>query len=169
MGSVKEFFRHCMLWAPVGLYINSEYFRIDRVVGTSMRPTLNLHSSSGGEFVLSNLLSRTYHMYRPGDIVILKSPENPQQRLVKRLVAVQGQTVRISDQRGNITVPQGHCWVEGDNPYSSRDSASKYGPIPTGLILGTVSAVVWPPSRMRLVHSLPAPARRHAEPVASQE
>lgn len=34
-------------------------------------------------------------------------------------------------------VPQGHVWVEGDNPAYSVDSRS-YGPIPEQLIVGRV-------------------------------
>lgn len=39
-----------------------------------------------------------------------------------------------------ITVPVGHCWVEGDNALWSVDSRH-YGPIPLGLVVGKVLAV----------------------------
>jgi hypothetical protein len=39
---------------------------------------------------------------------------------------------------------QGHCWVEGDNPATSVDSATEFGPLPLALIEGHVLAVVWP-------------------------
>jgi len=53
-----------------------------------------------------------------------------------------------------IRVPAGHCWVEGDNPWLSRDSRD-FGPIPLGLITGVVSCVVWPPSKIGRVPPRP--------------
>ena len=40
-------------------------------------------------------------------------------------------------------VPEGHCWVTGDNLPESRDSRT-YGPLPLGLIKGKGTAKVWP-------------------------
>lgn len=40
-------------------------------------------------------------------------------------------------------MPEGHCWVLGDNLPVSRDSRV-YGPLPMGLIKGKVVAKVWP-------------------------
>ena len=40
-------------------------------------------------------------------------------------------------------VPDGHCWLLGDNLPESRDSRV-YGPIPLALIKGKVIAKVWP-------------------------
>ena len=42
-----------------------------------------------------------------------------------------------------LQVPEGHCWVSGDNLPESRDSRT-YGPLPVGLIKGKVIAKVWP-------------------------
>ncbi|EDU43036.1 hypothetical protein PTRG_09985 [Pyrenophora tritici-repentis Pt-1C-BFP] len=42
-----------------------------------------------------------------------------------------------------IRVPEGHCWVQGDNLEWSRDSRL-YGPLPLGLIKSKVLAVVMP-------------------------
>jgi inner membrane protease subunit 2 len=53
----------------------------------------------------------------------------------------------ISSSRDVIRVPEGHCWVEGDNKTSSLDSRS-FGPIPLGLIQGRVTRVMWPPQRI---------------------
>ena len=38
-----------------------------------------------------------------------------------------------------LQVPEGHCWILGDNLTESRDSRT-YGPIPLGLINGKVVA-----------------------------
>ena len=52
-----------------------------------------------------------------------------------------------------VRVPQGCCWVEGDNASQSEDSASCYGPLPLALLVGKVTAVVSPPSRWGWVRS----------------
>lgn len=39
-------------------------------------------------------------------------------------------------------IPEGFCWVTGDNPLFSEDS-SLYGPIPLALIEGRVRGCVW--------------------------
>lgn len=43
----------------------------------------------------------------------------------------------------NIQIPQGHCWVSGDNLPASRDSRH-FGPLPLALISGTTIAKVLP-------------------------
>ena len=44
-------------------------------------------------------------------------------------------------------VPEGHCWLLGDNLPFSRDSRF-YGAVPLALIKGKVIARVWPRSDM---------------------
>ena len=40
-------------------------------------------------------------------------------------------------------MPDGHCWLLGDNLPDSRDSRV-YGPVPLALIKGKVIARLWP-------------------------
>ncbi|RYG51458.1 hypothetical protein EON66_10730 [archaeon] len=47
-----------------------------------------------------------------------------------------------------LQVPDGHIWIEGDNPQNSLDSRT-YGPIPAAAVTGRVVATVWPPWRAR--------------------
>ena len=42
-----------------------------------------------------------------------------------------------------VQVPEGHCWVAGDNLEASRDSRH-FGPLPLALVRGKVLARVWP-------------------------
>jgi signal peptidase I len=42
-----------------------------------------------------------------------------------------------------LTVPDGHLWVEGDNPWNSNDSRN-YGAVPASLIVGRVVCRLWP-------------------------
>jgi nickel-type superoxide dismutase maturation protease len=80
----------------------------DRVVveGSSMVPTFE-----PGDRLL---LVRRLRPVRPGDLVAFDDPRDARRRLVKRVVAVQGELVD----------------VVGDNPTSSTDSRD-FGPVPT--------------------------------------
>ncbi|KAI9594961.1 peptidase S24/S26A/S26B/S26C [Syncephalis fuscata] len=60
-----------------------------------------------------------------------------------------GSTIAISDEMW-ITIPRGHCWVEGDDPFHSRDS-NAFGPVPVGLIQSRVACIVWPLQRFGML------------------
>jgi hypothetical protein len=47
---------------------------------------------------------------------------------VQRLIALPGDWIQIPEKREIRQVPDGHCWVEGDNAGSSWDSRH-YGPV----------------------------------------
>lgn len=49
-------------------------------------------------------------------------------------------------------VPQGHCWITGDNLESSRDSRT-FGPLPLALVRGKVLAKIWPLSEARWIRN----------------
>lgn len=53
-------------------------------------------------------------------------------------------------------IPEGFCWVTGDNPVYSEDS-SLYGPVPLALIEGRVAYVLWPPGRVGPLPKGPPP------------
>ena len=44
-------------------------------------------------------------------------------------------------------MPEGHCWLLGDNLQESRDSRT-YGPLPMALVRGKVIARIWPLSSL---------------------
>jgi len=63
-----------------------------------------------------------------------RSPENQNRLCLKRIVAIEGDDITIrEDETGSerhITIPKGHCWVEGENAKLSKDS-NAYGPVRT--------------------------------------
>uniref|UniRef100_A0A453J0Q9 Mitochondrial inner membrane protease subunit 2 n=1 Tax=Aegilops tauschii subsp. strangulata TaxID=200361 RepID=A0A453J0Q9_AEGTS len=78
---------------------------------------------------------------------IARCPSNHKEVFVKRLIGLPGEWIQLPASSEIIKVPQGHCWVEGDNAARSWDSRS-FGPIPLGLINGRVTHIIWPPSKI---------------------
>lgn len=111
-----------------------------------MLPTFNLT----GDLVLAERLSTRFEKMQRGDVVLVRSPENPRKIVIKRLMGMGGDTVRyVVDHANNgiedtIVVPDGHVWIEGDNKFNTNDSR-KFGPVPYGLVQGRVFWIVWPP------------------------
>ncbi|XP_012702815.1 probable thylakoidal processing peptidase 2, chloroplastic [Setaria italica] len=82
-----------------------------------------------------------------GDVVVFRSPRNHRELVVKRLIALPGGWIQVPEKQEIRQIPQGHCWVEGDNAGLSLDSRT-YGPVPLGLMQGRVTHVVRPPNRI---------------------
>lgn len=81
-----------------------------------MQPALNPESSDSADYVfLSRWAVRNNNVQR-GDIVSLISPKDPGQKIIKRVVGMQGDVVSTLGYKQEIVrVPEGHCWVEGDH------------------------------------------------------
>ncbi|KAK9089420.1 hypothetical protein Scep_028502 [Stephania cephalantha] len=112
------------------LHITNTYlFTPALVVGPSMVPTFSLT----GDLVLAERLSPRRGTVGKGDIVLVRSPENPRKVITKRVVAVEGEAVG----GGGVVVPKGCVWIVGDNVGNSRDSRH-FGAVPVGLVVGRV-------------------------------
>jgi signal peptidase I len=90
-----------------------------------------------------------------GDVVVVQHPHR-RGTVCKRVLGLPGDQVLLyrtqrshphqhhhPDQHNMLTVPDGHVWLEGDNPNNSAESRS-YGPVPAALIQGRVLARIWP-------------------------
>jgi signal peptidase I len=136
-------------------------FQVARVDGLSMAPTLEDHDR-----LIVNKLVYELGDPRPGDIVMLYYPINPEKMFVKRVIAKEGDTVRIVDGRvyvndvplhddyvpvefrshddyGPQVVQQGYYFVMGDHRNNSSDSRH-WGPVPKKYIVGKVKVRWWP-------------------------
>ncbi len=77
-----------------------------------------------------------------GEVVIFWSPKYPEKMAVKRIIALEGDTVYPDDSYPfeKQRVPIGHVWVEGENPDSRNNIDShRYGPVIYTLIPLTFS------------------------------
>ena len=57
-----------------------------------MLPTINL----SGDFILADRLSVRFGKVGPGDIVLVRSPENPRKIITKRVVGMAGDRITFS-------------------------------------------------------------------------
>src|SRR5437773_10886613 len=87
-------------------------FQVARVDGLSMAPTLEDHDR-----LIVNKLVYELGDPRPGDIVMLYYPVNPEKMFVKRVIAKEGDTVRIVDGRVYVNERELHdAYVHGEFP-----------------------------------------------------
>uniref|UniRef100_A0ABM0GZF4 Mitochondrial inner membrane protease subunit 2 n=1 Tax=Saccoglossus kowalevskii TaxID=10224 RepID=A0ABM0GZF4_SACKO len=103
---------------------------ISTVSGDSMQPVLNPKSDKSltQDIIYLSRWSLRNSELRRGDIVSLDSPRDPGSRLVKRIIALEGDTVKTLHYKNRyVKIPEGHCWVEGDHHAVSMDS-NTFGP-----------------------------------------
>uniref|UniRef100_A0A8C4FEH9 Mitochondrial inner membrane protease subunit 2 n=1 Tax=Dicentrarchus labrax TaxID=13489 RepID=A0A8C4FEH9_DICLA len=127
-----------------------------RVEGASMQPFLNPDGRSDCDVVLLNRWSVRNYQVQRGDIVSVLSPKNPQQKIIKRVIGLEGDFIRTLGYKNRyVRVPDGHFWIEGDHHGHSLDSNS-FGPVSVGLLHGRASHIIWPPNRWQQIKpSLP--------------
>ena len=71
------------------------------VIGASMEPTVNGSESAvvGGKTIQSQsdimLISRMFYTPKTGDVIVINSPHNFKEPIIKRVIAVGGQTVKL--------------------------------------------------------------------------
>lgn len=137
------------------------------VEGPSMSPGL-----ADSEFLLVNKLSYLTDDPQRGDVIVFRSPRNPDEDLVKRVVGLPNEVVEIRDSQvyvnghlvdessyfsGSIgpdtpawRVPEASYFVMGDNRLQSRDSRA-IGSVPRASIVGQVWLIYWPPGKFGLL------------------
>ncbi len=157
------------------------------IPSASMRDTL-----LEGDRVMVNKLSYRFGEPERGDVIVFDSPlvphdegesvvsavirnigealgvSTPDTALIKRVIAIGGETIEIRDSQvyideiaisepylrpgsamddfGPVTVPMGEVFVMGDNRNQSEDSR-RFGTVPVNDIIGRAFVRVWPPSR----------------------
>jgi signal peptidase I len=136
-------------------------FQVARVEGQSMAHTLE-----DQDRLIVNKLAYRIGDPRRGDIVMLYYPVDPNKSFVKRVIAEEGDSVRIVDGRvyvndiplqddyvsseyrshddyGPQIIPEGYYFVMGDHRNNSSDSRH-WGMVPKKYIIGKVQLRWWP-------------------------
>lgn len=146
-------------WVPVVMTVTENVAHFGRIEGISMKPALNPDSSLGWtDFVfLWKYRIRDPGQLNVGDVVLLRSPQDPDKILVKRILGVQKDKIltRPPYPRPIATVPRNHLWVEGDNLFHSVDS-NTFGPVSAGLVIAKATHVIFPFSRFGPISSIGA-------------
>ncbi len=133
------------------------------IQGQSMEPTLH-----DQEFILVDKMAYLLRPPARGDVIVFQFPRDPQEDLVKRIIAVPGDVISVINQavivngvtlhepyinkddpynpypsfRNRIIEPDEY-FVMGDNRGDSDDSRD-WGLVPRQNIIGRVAAVYWP-------------------------
>lgn len=145
----------------LALLLRTLVVQVYKVEGESMLP--NFHT---GEMVLVNKFIYKVRQPQPGEVVVLDDPANPRRQLIKRVIAVAGETVEVKDDVVYINgvplaedyidrellrhetlkaqiVPADTVFVMGDNRGNSSDSR-RIGPIPIAKLEGKAFFRYWP-------------------------
>lgn len=153
------------------IFIFAFFFRIIGISGTSMQTTL---MDENKVIVMS-----MFYTPAAGDIVVINQPNEFGKPIIKRIIAMENQTVDIDFETGDVfvdgqkldepyisspttvsegvafpvTVPEGKVFVMGDNRQDSLDSRSqKIGMIDTRYILGKAVLRVFPLDSIGFIH-----------------
>jgi len=158
-------------WALLIAFV-VRYFIVEGyyIPSSSMEPTLK----PGNRVFVAKFY---YRIYRPqrGDIIVFRYPTNRKKNLIKRVVALPGETIRIEngliyidgiplqgDQfnreyfnvgnygREEQVIPENSYFVLGDNSHNSDDSRF-WGYVPFKNILGRAFLVYWPPRSIQIL------------------
>jgi signal peptidase I len=163
-----KFFRDIIAPILVGLAVFA-LFQVTvgsfKVYGLSMLPGIE-----DGDYILVS--KATYFLNEPhrGDIIVFHSPNDPNTDLIKRIIALPGDSVEIKDNKVFVNdtplvepytlesphyrmpleeIPPDHYFVLGDNRNNSSDSHRGWT-LPRENIIGKAWITYWPPYRWRL-------------------
>ena len=141
----------------IAFFDNSPYFGAF-VEGISMQPVFNPEwdRRRAKDVVLLNRIW-DYQTVKRGDVVVLTSPVEPKEILIKRVIGLEGDVVktkigltRVLEEK--VRIPKGYVWIEGDHPSLSKDS-NMFGPVPLGLLFAKATHIIWPVQRWAKVES----------------
>ncbi len=165
-GYLVEFFETVVVFGAIFACIYLFVAQFHKVQGSSMVPTFHT-----GDFLITEKLSYRFRNPKAGEIIVLKNPRDESQDFIKRIIAVPGDTIQVSNRTVFVngkalkedylppetptpagafltegsTVKAGsdQYFVFGDNREHSSDSR-EWGPITKEEIIGRAFFRYWP-------------------------
>ena len=152
------------------VFLMNFVFRTVNISGDSMRNTLH-----NNDKVIIRLWNYTP---KSGDIVVIKRGNKLETPIIKRIIATEGQKLNIDFNQGTVSVdgrkiyepyikermwlrgdadipdiiPNGYCFVMGDNRNNSTDSRfEEVGLIPYSNIVGKATYIIFPLNRTKVL------------------
>lgn len=86
---IHNFFKSVIVGVPIGITFLDTVGYVARVDGISMQPALNPDKETT-DYVFLNRWAVRSHTVNRGDIISLKSPKDPDQRIIKRIIGLEG-------------------------------------------------------------------------------
>lgn len=183
---IREWVESIVIAAILALFIRTFIIQAFKIPTGSMIPTFEVGDRIfvnkfiyGAKIPFTDLSLPAVRQPKRGDIIVFVSPEDHKKDFVKRLIALEGETVEIKDGKiyingkaveevlsirsvyyyngGNygkdlrpVKVPKDCYYALGDNSKSSRDSRY-WGFVPKKNLIGNVICIYWPIHRMKLI------------------
>lgn len=150
----------------IAVLINLFLAQATRVYGHSMEPTLYTNQR-----LVVEKVSYKLHIPQRGDVVVLHLPNQSRELLIKRVIALPGETIEVKEggvyingerlaepylnfetrgSYGPLVIPADHIFVMGDNRGASNDSRS-FGPVQIDQVVGRAWISYWPFEELGLV------------------
>jgi len=183
---IREWSESIIIALILALLIRTFVIQAFKIPSGSMIPTFEIGDRIfvskfiyGAKIPFTDIRLPALRQPERGDIIVFVSPETPKKDFVKRLIALEGETVEIKDgnilingkiidgpntvksnyyyNRGDfgkesaaVTVPHGFYFGLGDNSANSRDSRY-WGFIPKKNLIGKAVLLYWPINRIRVI------------------
>ena len=166
--NIKKCLQPIILALVIAIIIKIFILDLIQVNGDSMLNTLR-----DGEKILVNKMLYKIKEPSKGSIIIFDYPEDRNYQLIKRVIALEGETIEIKDGLVRVNgveiienyikertiddfdkrvVPNNSVFVLGDNRHNSKDSRFEdVGFIPLKLIKGKAAYIIWPINNMRKI------------------
>jgi len=145
----------------------------NQVKGASMEPTF-----LSGEYILTSRITYKFRKLERGDVIVFKSPKNPDIEYIKRIIGLPGDTINITNGEVRVNnvllnekyisaktnnwdagctkenvdykVPENYLFVMGDNRPRSSDSR-EFCAVPLESIIGQVFYRYFPANKMGVI------------------
>ncbi|MCX5665997.1 MAG: signal peptidase I [Candidatus Omnitrophica bacterium] len=183
---IREWAESIVIALILALLIRTFVIQAFKIPSGSMIPTFEIGDRIfvskfiyGAKIPFTDIRLPALRQPQRGDIIVFVSPEAPKKDFVKRLIAIEGETVEIKGgnilingkvidgpdsvksnyyyNRGDfgkelsaITVPSGSYFALGDNSANSRDSRY-WGFVPKKNLIGKAILLYWPIQRIRVI------------------